>query len=77
MEPVISALEERFRDQVRFITIDVEESDNLSIGKIVEMYQVNYIPAYFFIDQKGNTIDHDAGPIDEDDLTEKIAKLTK
>ena len=58
MEPVIMALKQHYSDKVVIIVADL---DNPRTGRLLEDFSVFYIPAYFFINEKGEVVAEEAG----------------
>lgn len=71
MEPVILALEEKYDREITFIIADLSDPET---EKLLEIFSVRYIPAFFYIDRNGNIQASDAGSKTFSQLEEGIKK---
>jgi cytochrome c-type biogenesis protein len=58
MEPVTLALEEKYGRDVTFIIVDVDDPEG---WRLLEKFNVRFIPIFFYIDQNGNIVGEDTG----------------
>lgn len=66
MEPIIDALEEKYRDRVTFTKINVDENPALS-----QQYHVLSIPTYIF-KKEDKVVDQTIGATSKDQFEKKI-----
>lgn len=67
MRPIIEELENRYRDQVDFYFVNIDES---SSEALVEQYHVRAVPTYILLDGKGNTTAQWVGSVGEQELVQ-------
>jgi thioredoxin-related protein len=77
MEPVIQALSEKYQEEVAFLVIDVEKSDDPSVEKLARDFQVQYIPTIILIDHQGQVLKQHVGAVAKEELTEEIEQMIK
>ncbi len=66
------ALKEHYADDVAFIVADLDHPET---ERLLEEFDVFYIPAFFFIDQSGNVISEEAGTFSFEEMTARIDPL--
>lgn len=69
MEPVILALKQHYRDEVVFIVADL---DNPETAMFLEEFNVLYIPAFYFINTRGEVVAEEAGVFSFDQMAALI-----
>jgi cytochrome c-type biogenesis protein len=69
MEPVIMALKQHYSDEVAIIVADLE---NPQTERLLEEFTVLYIPAFFFIDARGEIVAAEAGVFSFDQMVALI-----
>lgn len=74
MQKVFDQLEPEFRDKVYFINIDV---DDPSEAKILQEYDIQYIPTTYFLDKQGNRVFNYVGVVSVDDMRKGLGILAK
>lgn len=81
MESVVLALENKYDDEVQFITADISNGSNPKTQsdkeavELAQKYNVYSIPAIFLIDTKGQVVDQAIGAQTYEFLAAKIEKL--
>ena len=89
--PLLGSTAKKYDDNVEFLGVAVNDSEDkvktfskrsgmdyhigLDNGSIADAYNVNGIPATFFIDSDGQIVDTWVGGISEENLTTRIEKL--
>lgn len=58
MEPVVLALEEKYDKDITFIVVDIDDPQGQVLA---QQFDINYIPAFFVIDQQGQITYNDTG----------------
>jgi len=53
MEPVVLALENKYRGKMDFVITDVNTQEG---SLLAQQYDIYYIPVYFILDGNGNTV---------------------
>jgi len=66
------ALEDRFGTRMKFIVVDVENEEDPSTGQLLNMFHVNYIPAFFIIDSQGKRVYEKVGIVSREELEHQI-----
>ena len=69
MEPIIESVAEQFKDTVRFETIDVDESPDIST-----QYKVRSIPTMLFF-KNSELKDKSVGAMSEEELIKRVNNL--
>ncbi len=63
------ALKEHYADEVVFIVADLDRPET---EKLLEEFLVFYIPAFFFIDERGEIVAEEAGTFSFEEMVERI-----
>ncbi len=63
------ALKEHYAGEVEFIVADL---DDPKTDQLLQEFEVHYIPAFYFIDGKGEVVDTEAGQFGFDEMTARI-----
>lgn len=66
------ALEEKYGNKIAFVIIDTETSDGYELAV---QYDVTGIPAFFFLDETGRTVDKMYGHKSGQALREAVERL--
>lgn len=77
MEPVISALAEKYQEELVFLVIDVEKHEDPSVSTLAKEFNVQYIPTIILIDSQGQTVKQHVGLLSEEELKIEIDQLIK
>lgn len=72
---MVQVLQEKYGDQVCFVVVDVEKSGDEEAAKLLQDFQVSYIPAFFLINRQGEVIEKIVGSVTQEDLEVRIKKL--
>lgn len=75
MEPVISALSEKYQGKVSFIIVDVENQTDPSVDKLASQFKVQYIPTIILTNSQGQVVKEHVGAVSEEELRADIDKL--
>jgi thiol-disulfide isomerase/thioredoxin len=74
MKKIYDRLEPEYKGKVRFISIDVDNTENAGLAK---EYGITYIPATFIIDSNGELSYQEIGLMPEEDLRAELDKVVK
>ncbi len=74
LKKIYDRLEPEYQGKVRFITIDVDDSDNSSLA---QEYGIAYVPTTFIIDGEGAISYQEVGLMAEDDLRAELDKVVQ
>ncbi|ATW25566.1 hypothetical protein DCMF_13085 [Candidatus Formimonas warabiya] len=77
MEPVISALSQKYQEEVRFIIVDVENQNDPTLEELFQIFDVTYIPVIYLIDKQGQIVKQHVGLVKQEVLEKEIKDLTK
>ena len=69
MEPVVLALEKKYSEKINFIVVDVDDQEGQVLSK---QFNINYIPAFFVLNQQGQITYNDTGPQSKETLENAI-----
>ena len=69
MEPIVMELEEKYKDKIAFIIVDVNDPES---RKLIEEYRVFSIPYFIYIDSNGEIAGYDVGSNSLEYMEEKI-----
>ncbi len=71
MGPVTMALKEKYDNKITFIVADLEDPET---EKLLEKFDVRYIPAFFYVDGNRNILSQDTGKKSFNYLEKEIKK---
>lgn len=74
MEQVFHALEPEFKGKIAFINIDVNSP---SEQELCAQFQIQYIPATYFLNSQGETAFYYIGVLKQDEMRAKIEALAE
>jgi len=74
MQKIYDQLKPEYKDKVRFIAIDVNDSNNLDL---IRKWQIRYIPTTFIVDGAGKVTYQNVGVIPVEDLKKELNKVAK
>ena len=66
------ALKQKYVGKIEFLTVDTSKEENLPL---IEQYEVNAIPAFYFLGQNGAKIDSTVGEMTESQLEARLKNL--
>jgi len=75
MEPVISALSEKYQEEMVFMIIDVEKYDDPSVRTLAKEFNIQYVPTIILVDSQGKMVKRHVGLVSEEELTKEIDQL--
>ncbi len=56
---MVLALEKEYSNKINFIVVDIDDPQGQALA---QQFKISYIPAFFVLDQQGQTIYNDTGP---------------
>jgi thioredoxin-like negative regulator of GroEL len=74
MQKVFDQLQPDYKGKVRFIAIDVNDSNNLDL---IKTFGIRYIPTTFILDSAGKLSYQNVGVIPTEDFKKELDKVVK
>jgi thiol-disulfide isomerase/thioredoxin len=74
MQQTMDALKPEFAGKVGFVPIDVNDPVN---EKLLQQYEIRYIPTTFLIDKNGILFEHQVGVLSSEDMRTKLTALSE